>query len=78
MKKEWRGGGKVAKVCNRSRTVAIEDCVSFNFAIVFDLIYFRFRQVKLNLYFIGNVLLKRQNAAVRSMVFASFLTRIAY
>jgi hypothetical protein len=77
MKKEGGcEGGKVAKVRNRSRTVSIR--ASFNFAVVFDLIYFRFRQVKLNLYFIGNVLLKRQNAAVRSMGFSSFITRIAY
>jgi hypothetical protein len=41
--------GKVANVSNSSRTVAIEVCSSYNFAVVFDFKYFRFRQEKLYL-----------------------------
>jgi hypothetical protein len=42
----------MANIRNRPRTVAIEVCLLFNFAVVFDLYLFRFRQV-----FIDNVLI---------------------
>jgi hypothetical protein len=38
----------VANVRHRSRTVAIEVCLTFNFAVVFILMYFCFRRVKHN------------------------------
>ncbi len=59
MRKE--GGREGAYIHNRSRTVAIEVCSSFNFAVVFDFMYFRFRPSKAKS--IGNVLMNRQNAA---------------
>jgi hypothetical protein len=31
-----------------NETVSIEVCSSFNFAVVFNLIYFQFRQIKQN------------------------------
>ncbi len=57
-------GGKMANGRNRSRTVTIEVCVSFNIAIIFD---FNLFPVPLNkAQFIGNVLVNRQNAAISS------------
>ncbi len=38
----------MANFGNGSRTMAIEVCFSFNFDVIFDLIYFWFRQVKQN------------------------------
>jgi hypothetical protein len=55
------GVGKVAYIHNRSQTVAIEVCLSFNFAVVFDFMYFCFRPSKAKE--IGDVLMNRQNAA---------------
>ncbi len=46
---------------NWSQTAAIEVCLLFNFAVVFDYMYFRFRPSKAKS--IGNVLTNRQNAA---------------
>ncbi len=46
--KEKEGGRKVATDRNWSPTAAIEVCLSLNFAVVFDFVYFRFRQVKHN------------------------------
>jgi hypothetical protein len=63
-----RGAGKVANVCKRSRTVAIEVCVSFNFAVVFDFNLFLVPPSKVH--FIGNVHMNRLHAAIRSMVFS--------
>jgi hypothetical protein len=40
------GVRKVAYIQYRSQTVAIEVCLPFNFAIVFDFMYFRFRPSK--------------------------------
>ncbi len=48
-----------------SRTAAIDVLFSFNFAVVFDFMYFRFRPSKAKR--IGNVLTNRRNAAIRSM-----------
>ncbi len=48
-------GGKVTNVRNRSQTVAIEICLPFNFAVVFDFVYFRFRHSKTKS--IGDVLI---------------------
>ncbi len=63
-------------VHNMSLTAVIDVLFSFNFAIVFDLMYFRFRPSKAKS--IGNVLPNRRNAAMRSMFFSSFIMRIAY
>ncbi len=46
---------------NRSRTAAIKVCLPFNFAVVFDFMYFRFRPSKAKS--MGNVITDRQNAA---------------
>ncbi len=46
---------------NWSWTAAIEVCLPFNFAVVFDFLYFRFRPSKTKS--IGNVLTNRQNVA---------------
>jgi hypothetical protein len=51
----------VANDRNWSGTAAIEVCLLFNFAIVFNFMYFRFRPSKAKS--IGNVLTNRQNAA---------------
>ncbi len=56
--------------------VSIEVCLPFNFAVVFDFTYFRFRPSKAK--WIGYVLPNRRNAAMRSMFFSSFIMRIAY
>jgi hypothetical protein len=55
----------VANDRNWLQTAAIEVCLPYNFAVVFDFIYFRFRPSKEKR--IGNDLPNRQNAAVRSM-----------
>jgi hypothetical protein len=39
----------VAYIFNMSCTVAIEDCLTFNVDVVFDLMYFRFRHSKVYL-----------------------------
>ncbi len=60
-----------------SRAAAIDVLFSFNFAVVFDFMYFCFRPSKAK--WIGNVLTNRRNAAKRSMFFSfSFILRIAY
>jgi hypothetical protein len=46
---------------NLARTAAIEVCLPFNFAVVFDFTYFRFRASKAKS--IGDVLTNRHNAA---------------
>jgi hypothetical protein len=61
------GVRKVAYIRYRSQTVAIEVCLPFNFAVVFDFIHFRFRPTKAKS--IGNVLKNWQSAALRFMVF---------
>ncbi len=68
----------MAKVRNRSRTVSIR--VSFNFAVAFDFNLFPVSPSKAQFIFYWQCphLMNRLNAAVWSMVFASFLTRIAY
>ncbi len=53
--------GKVANNRNWSRTAAIEVFLAFNFAVVFDFMYFRFRPSKAKS--IGDVLTNRKNAA---------------
>ncbi len=73
---ESRGVRNVSICPNFSRTAAIDVLFSFNFSVFFDFIYFRFRPSKSK--WIGNVLLNRRNAAIRSMFFFSFLTRTAY
>jgi hypothetical protein len=55
------GVGKMADVLNMSRTAAIDVLFTFNFAVVFDFIYFRFRPSKAKS--IGNVLTNRKRAA---------------
>jgi hypothetical protein len=62
---ENQGGGKLTYVRHRYRIVAIDVLLSFNFAVVFILMYFRF-------------LMNRQNAAARLIFFFSFITRTAY
>ncbi len=59
--RERRGFGKVSNIRSMSRTGAIEVLFSFNFAVVFDFKYFRFRPSKAK--WIGDVLTIRQNAA---------------
>ncbi len=66
----------MAYIRYRSQTVAIEVCFPFNFAVVFDFIHFRLRSSKAKS--IENVLTNRRSAALRSMVFFSFIMRIAY
>jgi hypothetical protein len=52
----------------KSRTVVIEVCLPFNFAVIFQyIIYFWLPPSKAQ--FIGHVLMNRQNAAFGSMVF---------
>jgi hypothetical protein len=41
-----KGAGKVANIFNMSRTMAIEDCLTFDVDVVFDFMYFRFRHSK--------------------------------
>ncbi len=59
--RERRGFGKVSNIRNMSQTAAIEVLFFFNFAVIFDFMYFRFRPSKAN--WIGDVLTIRQNAA---------------
>ncbi len=49
----------VANIRKRYQTEAMEVCLSFNFAVVFILMYFRIRQRQVK----KNVLMNRQNAA---------------
>jgi hypothetical protein len=51
----------MANDTNWPQTAAIKVCLPYNFAVVFDFMYFRFRPSKAKL--IGNVLTNRQNAA---------------
>jgi hypothetical protein len=44
--RERRGFGKVSNIRNMSRTAAIDVLFSFNFTVVFDFMYFRFRPSK--------------------------------
>ncbi len=74
--RERRGFGKVSNILNMSRTAVIEVLFSFNFDVVFDFMYFRFRPSKAK--WIGNVLTNRRNAAIRSMFFFPFILHIAY
>ncbi len=74
--RERRGFGKVSNIRNMPRTAAIEVLFSFNFAVVFDFMYFHLRPSKAK--WIGNVLTNRRNAAIRSMFFFSFILRFAY
>jgi len=60
-----KGVGKVAYIRHRYRIVAIN---AFHFAVVFILMYFRFRQPKL----IGDVLMNRKNGAARRIFFSLF------
>ncbi len=60
----------MADVCDGSRTVAIEICFSFYFAVVFDFNLYRVSPSKTNS--IGDILTNRQNAANRSMFFFLF------
>ena len=74
---EPRGVRKVAYIWYRSQIVAIEVCLYFTFAVIFDFKYFRFRPSKAK--WIGNGLPNRRNAAKRSMFFFFFfITRFAY
>jgi hypothetical protein len=66
----------VANVHNKSLTAPIEVCLPLYFAVVFDFIYFRFRPSKAQS--IGNVCINRQSAVLKSIVFFSFILRIAY
>jgi hypothetical protein len=70
IKKKGGGGREGGK---RSQCVSVRGdrglCVPFNFAVVFDFNLFPVPTSKSQ--FIGNVLMNRQNAAIRSM--ASFL-----
>jgi hypothetical protein len=70
-----KGGWEVAYVRRRYDIVAIYVLLAFHFAVVFILIYFRFRQVNPKL--IGDVLMNRQNAAA-STYFFSFVRRTPY
>ncbi len=56
---------------NWSLTAAIEVCLPFNFTVVFDFMYFRFRPSKAKS--IGNVRMTRQNAVLRFMFFSPLL-----
>jgi hypothetical protein len=60
----WKKGGKRS---NRSGTIAIEVCFSFNFAVVIDFGIFPVAPSKEKS--IGDDLTKRQNAAMRFIVF---------
>jgi hypothetical protein len=58
---ESRGVWNVSICPNLARPAAIEVCLPFNFAVVFDFTYFRFRPSKAKS--IGDVLTNRHNAA---------------
>ncbi len=76
--RQWESWGvwNVSVCPNLARTSAIEVCLPFNFAVVFDFTYFLFPPSKAK--WIGNVLPNRRNAAIRSMFFYYFIMRIAY
>ncbi len=62
---------------NWNRTAAVEVCLPFNFAVVFDFMYFRFRPSKAKS--IGSVLMNRQKATKSDpCFFFSFIMRTAY
>jgi hypothetical protein len=65
----------MANVRNGSRTEAIEVFFPLNFAVVFDFNIFPVLPSKAKS--IGKVITNRQNAAIRSTVFFSFITRIS-
>ncbi len=65
-----RGAGKVANVRNRSRTVAIEVCLSFNLVVISNFNVFPFPPSKPKL--IGDVPMNRQNMAARRIFFSLF------
>ncbi len=58
----------MANVRNRSRTVAIEVCLSFNLVVISNFNVFPFPPSKQKL--IGDVPMNRQNAAVRRIFFS--------
>ncbi len=60
----------MANVGNGSRTLAIEVCLSFNFAVVFDFNLFPVPLSKAKS--IGDVLTNRQNSATWYLVFLLF------
>jgi hypothetical protein len=66
----------VPNVHNMSLTAVIDVLFSVDFAVVFNLMYFRFRPG--NAKWLAIVLPNRHNAAIRSMFFSSFIMRIAY
>jgi hypothetical protein len=53
-----KGGREGANVCNRSRTVAIEVCLSFNFVVIVNFNVFPFLLSKAQ--FLSNVSMNRQ------------------
>jgi hypothetical protein len=55
------GAGKVANICNRSRTVAIEVCLSFNLVIISNFNVFLFPLSKAQS--LGDVPMNRRNTA---------------
>ncbi len=67
---EKRGAGKIANVRNRSQTVAIEVCLSFNLVVISNFNVFPFPPSKPIL--IGDVPMSRQNAAARRIFFFLF------
>ncbi len=72
-----KGIEKMANVRNRSRTMAIEVCFSFNFAVVFDFNLFLVLPSKAKA--IGYVLMNRQNTTIISTwFFFSFVMQISY
>ncbi len=66
----------MANVRNKSRTVAIEVCLSFSLVVIYNFNIFPFLPSKLKL--IGDVPMNRQNAAARRKFFFSFVPRTAY
>jgi hypothetical protein len=70
-----RGVGKVAYVLFGSRTVAIEVCLLFNFAVVFNFNVLPFPPSKSKL--ICDVLVNGETRHLGN-VFFSFITRFAY
>ncbi len=66
----------MANVRNRSRTVAMEVCLSFNLVVISNFNVFPFPPSKPKL--IGDVPMNRQNAAARRIFFFSFVPRPAY
>jgi hypothetical protein len=66
----------VANVCNRSRTLTIEICLSFILVVISNFNVFPFPPSKPKL--IGDVPMNRQNAAARRIFYFSFVARTAY